>query len=73
MMDRGQHLKMFLTGLGDSQEDARTVVTDAHVRKQLDRHPIKAYRLLKAIRHVSHFEFSPAQENEFVWLFGRYR
>jgi hypothetical protein len=73
MLDRPQHLKLFLTGSGDSQEDAATVAADERVRKELVRHPINVERLLRAVRRVSHFKFDSTQQNAFVQLFGRYR
>jgi hypothetical protein len=73
MLDRHQHLKIFLTGSGDTQEDAEAVVSDKRVQKELDRHPIKSERLFKAVRRVSDFEFNSAQQDEFLFLFGRYR
>jgi len=57
MLDRSQHLKLFLTGSGDSQEDADLVVSDWWVREELNRHPVKPKRLLTAVRQVSHFKF----------------
>jgi len=73
MLDRQHHLKLFLTGCGDSQEDADAVAADKRVRKELDRHPLDSERLLKAVRRVSHFEFGPFQADEFLAVFGRYR
>jgi hypothetical protein len=73
MLDRSQHLKLFLTGSGDSQEDAAVVVSDKRVQKELNRHPLNTERLFKAVRRVSHFRFNSSQEDEFVFLFGRYR
>ena len=73
MLDRVQHLKLFLTGSGDSQEDADLVVSDWRVREELNRHPVKPKRLLTAVRRVSHFKFYSSLENQFCWLFGRYR
>ena len=57
MLDRSQHLKLFLIGSGDSQEDADLVVSDWWVREELNRHPVKPKRLLTAVRQVSHFKF----------------
>jgi hypothetical protein len=73
MLDRSQHLKLFLTGSGDSQEDADAVLSDKRVQEELDRHPVKTERLFKAVRRVSHFKFNSAQEDQFLYLFGRYR
>ena len=73
MLDRPQHLKLFLFGSGDSREDADAVVSDKRVQKELDRHPINASRLFKAIRRISQFKFNSSQEDEFLYLFGRYR
>ena len=73
MLDRSQHLKLFLTGSGDSPEDVDAVLSDQRVRKEIERHPIKWERLYKAVRRVSRFEFSSSQQNSFMQLFGRYR
>ena len=73
MLDRPQHLKLFLTGSGDTQEDAEVVVSDKRVREELHRHPIKIDQLFKAVCRVSHFEFSSVQQAQFGRLFGRYR
>jgi hypothetical protein len=73
MLDRSQHLKLFLTGSGDAQEDVDAILADTWVQKQLNRHPIDWERLFAAVRRVSDFEFNSAQENAFMWLFGRYR
>jgi hypothetical protein len=73
MLDRSQHLKLFLTGTGDTQEDTDVVLSDKRVQKELDRHPVNSERLLKAVRRVSHFEFNSYQEYQFLFLFGRYR
>jgi hypothetical protein len=73
MLDRLQHLKLFLTGSGDSQEDADAVISDKRIQKELNKHPVNWKRLFKAVRRISHFEFSSAQQNSFMHLFGRYR
>jgi len=73
MLDRSQHLKLFLTGSGDSEEEAGIVLSDQWVQEELDRHPLNPERLLWVVRRVSHFAFSSAQEHQFFWLFGRYR
>jgi hypothetical protein len=70
MLDRAQHLKLFLIGSGDSRKDAEAVVSDKWVREELDRHPLNPKRLLWVMRRVSDFR---VQENEFLHLFGRYR
>lgn len=70
MLDRSQHLKLFLIGSGDTQKDADTVVSDKWVREELDRHPLNPERLLWVMRRVTQFR---VQENEFLKLFGRYR
>jgi hypothetical protein len=73
MLDRSQHLKLFLVGSGDAQEDAANVAADKRVQKELYRHPLNWERLYKAVRRVSHFKFNPAQIDAFMQLFGRYR
>jgi hypothetical protein len=73
MLDRSQHLKLFLTGSGDSQGDVDVVLTDKRVQKELGRHPVNAERLFRAVRRDSHFKFNSAQENHFMWVFGSYR
>jgi hypothetical protein len=73
MLDRSQHLKLFLSGSGDGQEDVDAVLADTRVQKQLNRHPVDWERLLKAVRRVSRFKFDSAQQNSFMHLFGRYR
>jgi len=49
MLDRLQHLKLFLTGSGDSQEDVELVLSDEFVQDELYRHPIDVWRLLDAV------------------------
>jgi hypothetical protein len=73
MLDRSQHLKLFLTGSGDSQADADAVVSDKWVQEELDRHPLNPERLFWVVRRISRFEFNPIQENQFWLVFGRYR
>jgi len=74
MLDRSQHLKLFLSGSGDdNQEDVDAVLTNTRVLKELNRHPINWERLFKAVRRVSHFKFNSAQENHFMQVFGSYR
>jgi hypothetical protein len=74
MLDRSQHLKLFLSGSGDdSQEDIDVVLTDKRVQKELNRHPVNWERLFKAVRRASHFKFDSDQENHFKWVFGCYR
>jgi len=73
MLDRSQHLKLFLIGSGDNQEDAAAVISDKRIQKELSKHPVNWERLFKAVRRVSHFEFSSAQKDSFMQLFGRYR
>jgi hypothetical protein len=74
MLDRSQHLKLFLSGSGDdNQEDVDVVLTDKRVQKELNRHPVNWERLFKAVRRVSHFKFNSAQEDHFMWMFSRYR
>ena len=70
MLDRAQHLKLFLIGSGDSQKDVDTILSDQWVREELDRHPLNPKRLLWVMRRVSQFR---VQENQFLALFGRYR
>jgi hypothetical protein len=70
MLDRTQHLKLFLTGSGDTQKDVDAVLSDQWVREELDRHPIDVWRLLDAVRRVSQFGF---QEDQFLHLFSRYK
>jgi hypothetical protein len=73
MLDRSQHLKLFLTGSGDGQEDVDVVLVDKRVQKELNRHPVNWERLFKAVRKVSHFKFDAVQEMHFKWVFGSYR
>ena len=73
MLDRDQHLRIFLIGSGDSQEDTAVVLSDTQVRQELSYHPINSERLLRAVREVSQFEFSANQRDEFRSVFGRYR
>ena len=73
MLDRSQHLKLFLTGSGDGQEDVDVVLVDKRVQKELNRHPINWERLFKAVRRVSHFKFNSAQQDHFMQVFGSYR
>ena len=53
-LDRSQHLNLFLTGSGDSQEDADAVLLAKRVQKELDRHPVNPCRLFKVVRRISH-------------------
>ena len=73
MLDRSQHLRLFLTGSGDSQEDIVAVLSDTQVRQELNYHPINSERLLRAVREVTQFELSDTQRDTFRALFGRYR
>ena len=73
MLDRTQHMRLFLIGSGDNQEDVDVVLIDKRVQRELGRHPVNWERLYKAVRRVSHFKFDSAQENSFMHLFGRYR
>jgi len=73
MLDRSQHLKLFLTSSGDNQEDVDVILSDTRVQKELDRHAVNWERLFKAVRRVSHFKFNSAQKDHFMWLFSRYR
>jgi|SRR5215475_3227615 len=70
MLDRSQHLKLFLTGSGDTQEDVDLVLSDKQVQEELNRHPIDVRGLISAVRRVSHFGFP---EDQFFHLFSRYR
>jgi fido (protein-threonine AMPylation protein) len=73
MLDRSQHLRLFLLGSGDSQEDTAAVLSNIEVRKELNFHPINSERLLRAIREASQFELDARQRDTFRALFGRYR
>jgi hypothetical protein len=70
MLDRAQHLKMFLVGSGDTQKDADRVVSDKWVQEELNRHPLNPKRLLWVMRRVSQF---CVPENDFLRLFWRYK
>jgi hypothetical protein len=72
MLDRLQHLELFLKGSGDNPEDTAAVVSNKRVQKEIYRHPLDSERLFKAVCRASNFEFSSHQTSEFVWLFGRY-
>lgn len=73
MLDRSQHLRIFLIGSGDSQEDAVAVLSDAQVCKELNCHPINSQRLLCAVRDVAQFELNDKQRDAFRSVFGQYR
>src|SRR5258708_24558013 len=73
MLDRSQHLKLFLTGSGDGQEDVDVVLVDKRVQNELNRHPVNWDRFFRAVPRVSHFKFNSAQEVHFMQLFGSYR
>jgi hypothetical protein len=73
MLDRSQHLRLFLIGSGDSQEDTAVVLSDTQVREELNRHPINSQRLLCAVRDVAQFELSAKQRDDFRSVFGQYR
>jgi hypothetical protein len=73
MLDRSQHLKLFLVGSGDDQEDVDVVLSDTRIQKELNRHPINWEKLFRAVRRVSHFKFNAAHQNSFMQVFGRYR
>lgn len=70
MLDRSQHLKLFLIGSGDSQKDADKIVSDKWVREELSQHPLNPERLLWVMRRVSQFAVN---KNQFFRVFGRYR
>jgi len=70
MLDRAQHLKLFLIGSGDTQKDAERIVSDKWVREELNQHPVNPERLLWVMRRVSQFAVSTHQ---FLKVFGRYR
>ena len=73
MFDRSQHLKLFLTGSGDSKEDANLVLSDEFVQGELDRHPVKPERSFKAVCRASHWTELNSKEDQFPFVFGRYR
>jgi hypothetical protein len=73
MLDRAQHLRLFLIGSGDSQEDTATVISNTKVRQELNYHPIDSERLLRAVREGSQFELNDKQRDAFRSVFGRYR
>jgi hypothetical protein len=73
MLDRSQHLRLFLIGSGDSQEDTAVVLSDTQVREELNYHPINSERLLRAVREVSQFELNAQQRDAFRSVFGQYR
>jgi hypothetical protein len=66
MLDRSQHLKLFLIGSGDNQEDIDVVLTAKRVQKELNRQLLigTGFRI---------FKFNSAQEDHFMWVFSRYR
>jgi hypothetical protein len=53
MIDRSYHLKLFLAGSGDNQEDVDVILSDTLVQKELDRHPVNSDRLFKAVRYIT--------------------
>jgi hypothetical protein len=73
MLDRANHLRIFLIGSGDNQEDIAVVLSDYQVRRELNHHPINSQRLLCAVREVSQFELNDKQRDAFRSVFGQYR
>ena len=73
MLDRSQHLKLFLIGSGDSEKDADAVVADKWVQEELNRHSLRPERLLWVIHRVSRFKMYSSLESQFFRVFGRYK
>jgi hypothetical protein len=72
MLDRSQHLRLFLVGSGCSREDADRISVDKCVQVVLNQQPVDAQWLLEAINRASQFTLSREKEPEFLALFGRY-
>ena len=73
MIDRHQHLKLFLTGSGCGRDNADLILSNARVWFALNQQPVNALGLLEAVNQASQFTLNRKQESEFLALFGRYR
>jgi hypothetical protein len=73
MLDRSQHLKLFLTSSGCGWQNADLILSNARVWFALNQQPVNALGLLEAVNQASEFTLNPVQEREFLALFGRYR
>jgi len=71
MLDRLQHLKLFLSGCNVPQEDIKIVLDDMGVRSLLGTHPMNTVRLLKLIEDITPLDEHCKQQ--FSTVFGRYR
>ncbi len=72
MLDRSQHLRLFLIGSGCSRENADLIAVDKCVQSELNQQPVNAPSLLEAVNLASNFTLSSEQEFQFLALFGRY-
>jgi hypothetical protein len=72
MLDRTQHLRIFLAGSGCSRDNADRISVDKCVQVVLNQQPVDAQWLLEAVNRVSPFTLSREKEPEFLALFGRY-
>jgi hypothetical protein len=73
MLDRSQHLKMFLTSSGCGRDNANLILSNARVWFVLNQQPVDALGLLEAVDRASQFTLNREQESEFLAVFGRYR
>jgi hypothetical protein len=73
MLDRSQHLKLFLTSSGCGWQNADFILSNARVWFVLNQQPVNALGLLEAVNQASEFTLNGEQELKFLALFGRYR
>jgi hypothetical protein len=71
MLDRMQHLRLFLTGIGCDEIVVEIVVSDPEVKKQLDKHPVDVDNLLTTISRS--YQLSAVNRQQFKYVFERYR
>jgi hypothetical protein len=70
MLDRLQHLRIFLTGSGCDKDKVNSILADEYVQSELNRQPVNPLALLEAMNRVSTIT---VERHQFSALFGRYR
>jgi len=70
MLDRLQHLRIFLIGSGCDKDKVNSILADEYVQSELNQQPVNPLALLKAMNRVSKIT---VEQHEFSALFGRYR
>jgi hypothetical protein len=71
MLDRSQHLRLFLTGSKCSPEEVTRILSDESVNFEVNQQPVDAVRLLKAVNLAA--PNISLEEQAFLAVFGRYR